>query len=385
VDVKKILFLTGTRADFSKLQSLMRSVERAAEFKCQVFITGMHTLQLYGYTANAVLKAGFKDTHIYMNQHIGDGMEMVLASTIQGLSRYIHEQRPDMIVIHGDRVEALAGAIVGALTNTVVCHVEGGERSGTVDESLRHAVSKLSHLHFVANDEAALRLRQMGEATNGIHVIGSPDLDVMTSQLPSIESVKRHYEIDFDDYGIVLFHPVTTDKHMARHACMVVDGLLATKREFVVIYPNNDEGTRYILSEYERLRESRLFRLFPSIDFEKFLTLLKHSRCLIGNSSAGIREAPFYGLPSVNIGDRQSNRYMGPTIRNCGYESDQVAAAINEAFRTPLSPGDNHFGDGNSAERFIELLRSESVWIRSTQKQFNDVPLSDSPPPGANS
>ena len=138
--MKNILFLTGTRADFGKLKSLMHAVDDHTAFECSVFITGMHTLKKYGFTANEVKKSGFTNTYTYINQHHGDPMEMVLAETIKGLSRYIHEAKPDLLVIHGDREEALAGAIVGALTNTKVCHIEGGERSGTIDESIRHSV-----------------------------------------------------------------------------------------------------------------------------------------------------------------------------------------------------------------------------------------------------
>ena len=149
--MKRILFLTGTRADFGKLRPLIQQVDAHPNFEAVVFVTGMHTLELYGYTVLEVRNAGFRNLHVHMNQFPNEPMDLVLANTISGLSRFVHEETPDLIVVHGDRVEALAGAVVGALRNILVAHVEGGELSGTVDDLIRHAVSKLSHLHCVAN------------------------------------------------------------------------------------------------------------------------------------------------------------------------------------------------------------------------------------------
>lgn len=374
---KKILFLTGTRADFGKMKSLMCAVDSDQEFECSVFITGMHTLQRYGYTAKEVVKSGFDNVYTYMNQHVGDPMEMILASTIKGLSRYVHETNPDMLVIHGDRVEALAGAIVGALTNTLVCHIEGGERSGTIDESIRHSVSKLSHIHLVCNSEAETRLVQMGEPLNRIFNIGSPDIDVMLSPgLPNIETVKEHYAIPYEEYGVLMFHPVTTDlENMQKNAKEVVDAVIRSNKNFVVIFPNNDEGSDFIIDEYKRFEECKNISVFPSIQFESFLTLLKNSKCMVGNSSAGIRETPFYGLASVNIGNRQNDRYFAKSIRNSGYQWDEILTAINDAFVAPKLPRDDYFGKGNSTEQFMAVLKNDAVWGGETQKYFNDINL----------
>ncbi|WP_257287483.1 UDP-N-acetylglucosamine 2-epimerase [Endozoicomonas sp. SESOKO2] len=378
MEQRKILFLTGTRADYGKMKALMLATDNHERFECQVFITGMHTLQRYGYTAKEVVSAGYTSVYTFMNQHVGDRMEMILASTIKGLSRYIHENKPDMLVIHGDRVEALAGAIVGALTNTLVCHIEGGERSGTIDESIRHSVSKLSHLHMVSNNEAVKRLVQMGERQEYIHNIGSPDIDVMlSSDLPDLDTVKEHYAIPFENYSVVLFHPVTTDiDNMPANAKAMVDALLKCQKNFVVVYPNNDEGSDYILKEYDRLKDRENFRIYPSIRFESFLTLLKNSECMIGNSSAGIRETPFYGMPSINIGDRQNARYFAKGIINTGYDSEDIYNAIQRASHNKNTGRDSYFGDGNSTEKFMSIIQKEEIWSAADQKLFNDVDFS---------
>lgn len=214
---RKIVFLTGTRADFGKLKSLMKITQEHQSFDVQIFVTGMHMDAQYGSTVNEIYKSKFKNIATFQNYKEAEHMDRTLAKTIEGFSSYIAEQKPDLIVVHGDRVEALAGAIVGSLNNVLVAHVEGGEISGTVDELIRHSVSKLSHVHLVSNDLAKKRLVQMGELDSSIYIIGSPDLDLMNPKtLPELDFVKDYYEIPFDNYAIAMYHPVTiyyTKKH----------------------------------------------------------------------------------------------------------------------------------------------------------------------------
>ena len=380
---KSILFLTGTRADFGKLKPLIHKVEDSPLFEYSVFVTGMHTLSRYGYTVDEVYKSlgehrlsqGFRSVYTYMNQVHGDSMERILANTIVGLSRYVNEFEPDMIVVHGDRVEALAGAIVGALRNILVAHIEGGEISGTVDELIRHAVTKMAHVHFVANAEAAHRLQQLGESQDSIFVIGSPDIDLMLSpNLPLIEKVKGYYGIPFEEYGIVLFHPVTTDlEGTAAAAKALVSALLASKHDYVVIYPNNDEGCELIFSAYERLKDNPRFAIFPSLRIEYFLPLLKNAMFVIGNSSAGVREAPVYGVYSINVEGRQRNRFNYKSIINVDSTEESIKKAIESIKEMPLCEPSYHFGNGDSANLFMAALEGSELWQIPKQKQFVDI------------
>jgi UDP-N-acetylglucosamine 2-epimerase (hydrolysing) len=382
---RRILFLTGTRADFGKLKPLIRAVDDSPNFSCAVFATGMHTLKLYGYTAFEVLRQGYSDVHVYMNQLLNEPMEQILSNTISGLSRYVHENRPDMIVVHGDRVEAMAGAVVGALQNILVAHIEGGELSGTIDELIRHSISKMSHLHFVANEDSARRLTQMGEAPESVFVIGSPDIDVMLGgDLPSLDQVKAYYEIDFSSYAIALYHPVTTEvAEVGQHARNFVQALIESNQNYVVVYPNNDEGTSSILAEYKRLEGRENFALFPSIRFESFLTLMKHARFVIGNSSAGIHEAPIMGVPTVNIGSRQMNRFTHHSIINAGDDTASILQAIAQAQALGETKPTLHFGRGNSHQQFMEVIQRPSTWAISKQKQFRDLAAVPLAPTGA--
>jgi len=240
--MRKIFFLTGTRAEFGKLRSLMRYVDEDPNLELHVMVTGMHMLNRYGSTYKEVRKEGFRNTYMMTNQHLGEPMCSIFGNTVSLISRLVHEIAPDLIVVHGDRLEALAGASVGVFANTLVCHIEGGELSGTVDDLIRHSVSKLSHVHMVANESARDRLLQMGENPNSIYIIGSPDIDAMIAKdLPSLAEVKAHYSIAYERYAIAMFHPVTSEiEDMRSHAQNFFDALQRSGRNYIVIYPNND-------------------------------------------------------------------------------------------------------------------------------------------------
>jgi UDP-N-acetylglucosamine 2-epimerase (hydrolysing) len=372
--MKKIAFVTGTRADFGKVKSLLQILQKERDFEPHIFVTGMHLMQTYGYTLLEVERSGFANIHTFSNHTHESSMDLTLARTIQGFSEYVKKIAPDLIVIHGDRVEALAGAITGALNNILVAHIEGGEISGTIDELLRHATSKMSHVHFVANALAKTRLVQMGELPESIFIIGSPDVDIMFSEkLPSLEEVRRYYEISFEEFAVAMFHPVTTEAEaMEEYSGNFVKALQQSEKNYVVIYPNNDMGSSHILDAYETLKVLKNFRVIPSVRFEYFLTLLKNAKFIIGNSSAGIREAPYYGVPTINIGTRQENRALHAHIINTGYDVDAIAKAI--AREPAKTEGANlYYGSGNSAEQFLDVLRTDTLWNINHQKQFREL------------
>ena len=372
---KKILFVTGTRADFGKLKGLIEAVKREKDFDYGIFATGMHLLKRYGSTIHEIRKSGFANIYPFLNQDdvVGVQMDDVLANTIQGLGLYVREFSPDLIVVHGDRVETLAGATVGVLNNILVAHVEGGEISGTIDEILRHAITKLSHLHFVANNKARKRLIQLGEMPKSVFVTGSPDIDLMLSkELPTLDQVKKRYRITFPEYAIFTYHPVTTElSSIKKNIETVVDALIESNLNYVVIYPNNDRGSHLIVEEILRLKGLPRFRLITSMRFEYYLTLLKNSKAIMGNSSAGVREAPVYGVPTVNIGTRQNKRFNYKSIINVSENRTKILEALNNLPKK-ISPS-KHFGKGNSADLFIQILKRKNFWNRSCQKTFRDI------------
>ncbi len=373
---KKITFLTATRADFGKLQPLIASIYRDDAYDVQILATGMHLLAEYGLTVNEIYRAGFRRIHAISNQDIGDGMSDALASTVQLVSRYLDHNETDLLVVHGDRIEPMGATLAACLKNVRVGHIEGGEVSGTIDEMLRHSISKLSQVHFVSNNVARDRLVQMGEAPSSVFVIGSPSLDIILSKkLPDLAAVKRHYEIPFERYLLLLFHPVTTEQNTFAEANTIVDAILAGGYNAVVVLPNNDAGRAEICKAYRRLENRPQIRIFPSIRFESYLTLLNNATCIVGNSSSGIHEAPVFGVPSVNIGTRQHLRSNAPSIVSVAGDAAAIRNAVDDALKSPRLAPTFDFGHGNSAANFKDVLDGGRIWDIPIQKHFLDSGL----------
>ena len=370
---KTIVFLSGTRADFGKLKSLIKISSEAKEFNVHIFATGMHLQEEYGYTVNEIVKSGFQNIHTFSNHTEESTMDLTLAKTIEGFSSFVKDVKADLLIVHGDRVETLAGAIVGSLNNILVGHVEGGEVSGTIDELIRHSISKLSHIHFVANDEAKNRLLQMGELENQIYIIGSPDVDIMFSEnLPTIYETLKYYDIPYENYNILMYHPVTTERNNKECATSLVQAVLEDEGNYIVIKPNNDMGSKEVNQALLELENNPRFSIFPSLRFEYFLVLLKHCNFIIGNSSAGVREAPYYGVHSIDIGKRQLNRAKSDSIIHTSNNKKDIAAAIQIVKEKERSGQNLSFGIGQSDKLFIDLLKSKSLWAIPCQKQFKD-------------
>lgn len=377
--MKRIMFITGTRADYGKMKPLMTALDRDPQFEVHIFVCGMHLAKTFGSTYHEVLKDGYQNVHIAYGLTPTQNSSVNLGNTIGTLSGYVDNLQPDMIIVHGDRMDALAGAVVGALHNIIVAHIEGGELSGTIDESIRHAISKFAHIHFVCNEEAKTRLIQLGEEEKRIFVIGSPDIDIMLSEkLPSLSESKRRYDISFDHYGILMYHPVTTEyAEIGGKISAVVDAVLASGRNYLVVYPNNDLGSEVIMNEYKRLEGKPQFRIFSSLRFENFLVLLKNADLIIGNSSAGIRESGIYGIPAIDIGTRQSGRYMlneSSNIRHVPEDAQAILGAIEQAAHQEQRVS-FLYGDGSSTERFLDVVRKPEFWDIQIQKHFVDFDM----------
>lgn len=372
--MKTITFITGTRADYGKIKSIIQKLSNSKKYKIYIFVTGMHLEKKFGLTYKEIFKdfGNIKNIVItkYSNTVRGYKREITLTKTIKLFSKFVDRINPNLIIVHGDRLEALAGSVVGTFKNYLVAHIEGGEISGTTDEHLRHAISKLSQIHFVANKSAKKLLLQMGENKKNIYVTGSPDLDLMKSKnLPTIEMVRNRYNINFDEYAVAILHPNPVNLIDAKKNSLVfVKALIESNKNYVIIFPNNDPGNEIILKSYSLLKKNQKIRIFRSMRFEYFITLIKYCNFMIGNSSAGIREAPFFGVPSINLGERQNLRTNNTTIKNINFNKNKILKEIKKRkFKLKLS---NEFGDGKSAKKIFKIINQKKFWNIKFQKFF---------------
>ena len=367
---KTFLFVTGTRADFGKIKSIINKFED--HFECYIFVTGMHLVKKYGYTVNEILLTCRKSKiYKFNNQSLSNNLDTIFSKTVNGFSKYLKKIKPDLVIVHGDRIETLAAAITCSVNNYLVAHIEGGELSGSIDEPIRHAVSKLCHLHFVSNNDARQKLLNMGENQKHIFVVGSPDFDMMKdSALPKIEEVKTKYNIIFDNYAVSILHPVTINKNTKKEYTKYFNSLIDSNLNYLIIYPNNDPGNDVIISLIKKLlKNKKQFKILPSMRFEYFLRVLKNSIFIIGNSSAGIREAPYFGLGTINVGDRQNGRFNSKSIKNVNFNSKNIASAI-KLIKGKKYTKNYYFGNSGSSKKILKTVNSKFFWKTSLQKKF---------------
>ncbi len=370
---KKIIFVTSTRADFGKLKSLIKILKTRKEFTVYIVATGMHVISKFGYTYREVTKNFRSKVIKFKNQSLGDRLEIILSKTTDQFSKITKNIDPDLILIHGDRVEALGCALVGSLNHILTAHIEGGEVSGTIDDTIRHAVTKLSHIHFVGSSVAKNRVYKMGEIKKHIFNIGSPDIDsILNKKLPDIKKVKRNYSIKFKHYSILVWHPVTSKINSLREDTnKLIKFIDKLNQNFVIIYPNNDPGSEIILDCYKKIKK-RKYKIIRNLRFENFLTLLNNANYIIGNSSSAVYEAPLLGTPAINIGDRQFKRIKSKVIKNFDIDKMDILKLL-KFVKNYKYIKKKFYGYGDSDKKFLKILLKSNFWKIPKQKFFSDI------------
>ncbi len=370
---KKIIFVTATRADFGKLKSLISIVKKSKDFEVCLVVTGMHVIPKFGNTYKEVIRTFGPNIIKFSNQSLGDRLEIILTKTTNIFSKIVKKIKPDLIVIHGDRVEALSAALVGSLNHILTAHIEGGEVSGTIDDTIRHAISKLCHVHFVGSESAKKRVSKMGEIKKNIFQIGSPDIDVIANKsLPKIKNVKKRYNFKFKDYAILLWHPVTSRiDTLKQETKNILKFIKKLNQNFLIIYPNNDPGSNYIIECYKKIKNKK-FKILKNMRFEYFLSLLENAKFIIGNSSSAIYEAPMLSTPAINIGDRQNKRIKSKIIKNVEINELKENDILNFVKRYRKS-NKKYYGQGDSDKKFYKILKKKSFWKIPKQKFFSDI------------
>jgi UDP-N-acetylglucosamine 2-epimerase (non-hydrolysing)/GDP/UDP-N,N'-diacetylbacillosamine 2-epimerase (hydrolysing) len=379
--MRKIAVVTGTRAEYGYLKPLMIEIENDSNLELIPIITGMHLLSDFGDTYKLVEKDFHKSVKIKMRLD-GDSlkdMATYFASGVKNFVDYFYKNKPDIIIVLGDRSEPLAAAFAALYLNIPIGHINGGDVSGgSVDESIRHAITKIAHIHFVHTRENANRIKKMGEEKNRIFVVGALTLDIILNKnLLSKEDIFNKYDLNSNKKTIlVVQHPITTlkDKGYSQMEELFL-ALEEFKEQKIIIYPNCDAGSQKLIDLINKYEKYELFKIFKNLSHEDYLALMKSSNLMIGNSSSGIIESPSFKIPVINIGKRQSGRNRSINIIDTEPEKKKILESIDYAFNNKdylkkIKSCENKYGNGKSSEKIVKILRDIKIDDKLIQKQI---------------
>ena len=371
--MRKICVVVGSRANYSSIKSVMSAVKAHPDLELQVIAGASALLDRYGMVSEVLESDGFEiNARVYMLIE-GESPVTMAKSTGLGLVELptiFDMLKPDIVITVGDRFETMATAIAAAYMNIALAHTMGGEVSGTIDESVRHAVTKLAHIHFPASKDAKERILRMGEDPATVHEVGCPRIDVVSEIMLHDATLAEDAWLDIEGAGghvnvnepflLVSQHPVTTEYGQGEQ--QITETLMAIQKSgmpTIMLWPNADAGSEDVARGIRKFREHfdhdhiRFYKNFP---VETYVRLMLDSACVIGNSSAVIREGAFLGIPAVNIGTRQAGRERGNNVMDVGYDRDQILEAIQHQSSNGRYPPDPIYGDGHSGERVANIL-----------------------------
>lgn len=377
--MRRIAFITGSRGEWGYIRPIIRIIENNPNMDYQIIATNMHVLPQFGYSVNEIEQDGFNVTEkIYMTYdgYTSITMAKSLGSLLLELPTTINRLKPDIILLAGDRGEQLIGAIVGVHLGIPVAHIQAGELSGNVDGIIRHAITKLAHIHFAANDEFAERVKKLGEEDFRIFTTGAPLVDeIVNGKYTSESDVRLKYRINEDDlFVLAVQHPVTEEEDFAGDQVeKTIEALIEIGWPAIFIYPNADAGSELIRSKLSKLKKPNI-RLFRNLPRQDYLGLLRIADVMVGNSSSGVMEAPSFSTPAVNIGRRQHNRLQASNVINVNYDTREIVDALRKAvtpeFIAIARQSINPYGDGMASPRIVEILQNIEINEKLMQKEM---------------
>ncbi|MDD2177168.1 UDP-N-acetylglucosamine 2-epimerase [Acidovorax sp. D2M1] len=359
---RRVLYLSGTRADFGLMRGTLQRAAANPALALNVAVTGTHLDAAHGNTVDDIRAAGLPvvtELPVDVLTRTPASMSVAVAKCLQGMAALLEQQRPDILLLLGDRGEMLAGAIAALNQGVVTVHIHGGERSGTVDELMRHAISKLCSYHLVATEESRDRLIRMGEASERIHVVGAPGLDGLTDLASGArEEVLAALDLPSDQpFILVAFHPVVQQAGLAyEQTRALMQALQQQVCPLLWLEPNADAGALGVLQALDEGPLPAGSRRVTHLSRVLFAQAMRHAAVMVGNSSSGIIEAASFGTPVINIGDRQRLRQRNANTVDVPAETEALSSALRQALACERLPLHNRYGDGQAGARIVELL-----------------------------
>lgn len=363
--MRKICVVTGNRADYSRLRSVIRAVGEHPDLELILIASASHLLDDFGKTINNIKEDGFEVDNIART--IVEGEDLVSMTKSVGLGileipSIFEQYKPDIVVIVGDRFDIYSVAISAALMNITLAHIQGGEVTGTIDESIRHSITKLAHIHFPSTQQSAERIIKMGERPDRVFNVGCPTFDEIANlNFHTRKEMCEKYKLNPNEPFIILaHHPVTTEfSKTMKHETELLKAVYSLNLQTIMLYPNLDAGSKdmvKIIRNFELKHTGEKIQKYKHIDFEDYIQLLKYCDCIIGNSSSGIRESCYFGTPAVNIGTRQSNRERGHNVIDVDYNCEIIRNTIKESIEHGKYKIEKIYGDGNAGKKISDIL-----------------------------
>jgi UDP-hydrolysing UDP-N-acetyl-D-glucosamine 2-epimerase len=373
---RKICFVTGTRAEFGLMRRTLAAIRSHPQLSLQLVVTGMHLSVAHGYTIEQIVRDGWTiDARVPWEQGGGAPHEVARATglAMAELARVYHELKSDVALVVGDRVEAFAAAAAAQVSQIALAHVHGGDLAeGQVDDSLRHAISKLAHVHLCATEGSSARLIRMGEDVARVHVVGAPGVEGIEEDAAGPHpSPLPGYRVRGPEFATVLFHPTSTDDSIEfARATELLEATLAAVPSVVLIDPNNDPGHRGVLRAWDAAaKDPRVTRIAGSLVRSQFLGLLRDAAVLVGNSSSGIIEAGAFGARVVNIGDRQAGRERGENVVDVSHDREAIERAVRECLRLGRASGVHPYARPATAATIARVLSQARIDPNSLRKR----------------
>lgn len=377
----KILCMTGTRADYPRIKPVLEKLRKKKNIELKLFVTGQHVEKKFGFTINEIKKDKFviyKSAKIFSNDDSILGMNSAFHRCFLAFSKSLKLYKPDLVLLTVDRIETLACSTAALTLNYPIAHVQGGEVTGTMDETLRHSISKMANLHFVANNDAKQRLLSMGEDPREVFNFGCPYAEeISKKKLFNKQEVLKFLKLSkSDNYILFVQHPVTTEiKNNFKNYKLTADILKKFKKYKVIsIYSNADAGGQKI-NKY--LSKNKQFINFKNLNEKYFLSIMKFATIMIGNSSAGIREAPTFKIPVINIGTRQFGRLRSKNIIDCNYSKKSIENSIHKVlndkkYKIKVNKCKNLYQGINTTNKIVSIIINKLNKEINIQKKFND-------------
>ncbi len=378
--IKKICLSITTRGNYAKLKSLIDEISKDPNVELQLAIGGMAVLTKYGriYSQLENLDCTIRTINFVIEGENLSTMAKSSGIALLEFSTAFEELKPDIVFVIADRFECLPIAIAASYMNIPVAHIEGGEITGSIDESIRHAITKLSHVHFPSSIEAAERIEKMGEEKSLIFTVGSSSMDMLIqTDLNEVKKINEYiadwgsgpkFEVKSKEFITILQHPVTTEyEQNESNINETIKALNQFDLPKIWIMPNMDGGADYINKAIRKYKDSEFSsrtHFFKSLPIEYYGPVLNNTLCLIGNSSSGIREAAFLGTPTVNIGTRQSGRERGENVIDVDYNSQSIKNAIEQQIRIKKYKPNYLYGNGYSAGKIIDVIKNLKINIQ---------------------